>query len=168
MILLAIQVKKTFYCLDVLNISRIIKSQTELKVLGLFTHSLAGSLGIPRNILKILSELHDAQLLLPIFFTLDHGHHHYYTECEHISIFPAFYSVNQRASIPQVLAQSLKRDRDNKVAPFRKLSIFLINSSDMPSVYTLAKDMAASFPFNWLNLCFKFRCEIVSLLLTFR
>ena len=48
MILLAIQVKKTFYCLDVLNISRIIKTQPELKVLGLFTRPLRVG-GSPRN-----------------------------------------------------------------------------------------------------------------------
>ena len=43
-----------------------------------------------------------------------------------------------------------------------QLSIYLIDSSDMPSIN--AQDMAVSFPrVDWLNLWFKRRCEIVSL-----
>ena len=43
-----------------------------------------------------------------------------------------------------------------------QLSIYLIDSSDMPSIN--AQDMAVSFPrVDWLNLWFQRRCEIVSL-----
>ena len=48
-----------------------------------------------------------------------------------------------------------------------ELSIYLIDSFDMPSIYTLAKDMAVSFlRTGRLNLWFERRCEIVSFLLT--
>ena len=50
---------------------------------------------------------------------------------------------------------------------FFELTIHLIDSSDMPSIYALAKDMAVSFPLvQWLNLWFDGRCEIVNFLLT--
>ena len=88
-----------------------------------------------------------------------------------ISIFPAFYSINRRATIPQVLAQSLCEDPYNhgrfiEGSNISELSIYLIDSSDMPSIYALAKDMAVSFPrIGWLGLWFERRCEIVSFLL---
>ena len=48
-----------------------------------------------------------------------------------------------------------------------ELSIYLTDSSDTPSIYALAKDMAVGFPqIHWLNVCFEHRCEIVSFLLT--
>ena len=48
----------------------------------------------------------------------------------------------------------------------REMSIYLIDSSDMPSIYALAKDMAVSFPrIDYLNFWFERRCEIVSILL---
>ena len=54
---------------------------------------------------------------------------------------------------------------------FLKLSVYLIDSSDMPSdmpsIYALAKDMAVSFPqLRCLYLLFEHRCEIVSFLLS--
>ena len=48
----------------------------------------------------------------------------------------------------------------------RELSFYLIDSSDIPSISALAKNMAVSFPqIGYLNLCFERRCEIVSLLI---
>ena len=67
---------------------------------------------------------------------------------EHIRIFPAFYSVDRRATIPQVLVQSICKDQGDympaKVDRVHKLSIFLIDSSDMPSIYALAKELVGS------------------------
>ena len=124
------------------------------------------------DILKSLKKLRDAQLFLPIVLTLDrdsflpfHGS---------ISIFPVFCSVDGRATIHQVLAQSFCKDQDNYSmltkadgSSFYELSIYLINSSDIPSIYALLKDMAVIFPqIGLLYLWFERQCEIVSLLLT--
>jgi hypothetical protein len=119
-----------------------------------------------KNVLKILKELHNAQLFLPIVFIWD------FTR-DYIAIFPAFYSVDRRTTISQVFAQFYKnlysRGQDDYMhanANVTKLSIYLIDSSDLPSIYALTKDMAVSFPqIKWLNLWFEHRCEIVSFLL---
>jgi hypothetical protein len=87
----------------------------------------------------------------------------------YIAIYPAFCSVDRRAEIPQALAQSFCKDRGNflvtKAENIRGLIIHLNDSSDMPSIYALAKDMAVSFPQITLYLWFERRCEIVSFLL---
>ena len=150
------------YTADVLDISQIIKSQTELQILGLYS-------GNPRNILITLKELHNAQLFLPIVFTLESES--FNVVLDHISIFPTFHSVDRWATIPQSLAQSFCKDQHNFVATkaddILELSIYLIDSSDMPSIYALAKNMAMNFPqIDWLNLYFEHRSEIVSFLLT--
>ena len=88
---------------------------------------------------------------------------------DHISIFPAFYSVDRRGTIYQVLAKSFCKDYGMlaKADKVNELSIYLIDSSEMPSIFALAKDMAVIFPqIGSLNLWFERRCEIVSLLLT--
>jgi hypothetical protein len=97
-----------------------------------------------------------AQLLLPIIHINVSA-----SGWTSIGIYPAFYSVDPRAAIPQVLAQLSKAENDIY------LSIYLVDSSDIPSIYALAKDMAVSFPrIYYLNLIFERRCEIVSFLLT--
>ena len=116
--------------------------------------------------LKTLKELHNAQLFLPIVVTLERES--FITVTDHIGIFPAFYSVDRCATFPQVLAQSIRKDQGKymvaKAENITQLSIYLIDASDMPSIYALAKDMAVSFPrIDWLNLWFERRCEIVSL-----
>ena len=92
-----------------------------------------------------------------------------------ITIFPAFYSVDRRSTISQVLAKvSNNFDRQGggdymNAEPYNvtQLSIYLIDSSDLPSIYALAKDMGVSFPrIEWLTLRFERRCEIVSILLS--
>ena len=152
---------QTFYCYDVLNISRIIKSQPNLQILGLYC-------GSPKKVVKTLKnlKLHNAELYLPIVLILERV---YYipSSPDHISIFPAFYSVDRRATIPQVLVQSFSKDQGNfmvaRAEGVRKLSIYLNDSSEMPSISALAKDMAVNFPqIDWLNLIFERRCEIVS------
>jgi hypothetical protein len=120
------------------------------------------------NILNTLIELHNAQSFLPIVVTMDRDGGN--LTSAHITIFPAFYSVDRRATIPKVLAQSFYEDQGKfifAVADFvYELSIYLTDSSDMPSICALAKGMAASFPrVIWLNLWFERQCEIVSFLL---
>jgi hypothetical protein len=77
----------------------------------------------------------------------------------HIGIFPVIYSVDRCATMHQLLAQSLCKENSNMVAhpnDVLKLSIYLIDSSHLPSIYALAKDMAVSFPrIDWLNLWFE-------------
>ena len=113
--------------------------------------------------------MHNAQLFLPIILTLgsEDGTRFYH----HVGIFPAFYSVDRRATIPQVLAQSFCKDQGDfmpaKAENIFHLSIYLTDSSDMPSIYALAKDMVVSFPqIARFDLWFERRCEIVSFLLT--
>ena len=148
---------QTFYCHDYINISQVIKSQPELQILGLYS---------PRNILKTLNELRDAQLFLPIILTLERDI--FTPDSDHISIFPTFYSVDRRATIHQVLAQSFCKDQGNyylvaRSNNVRELSIYLIDYSDLPSISALVNVMAVSFPrIDWLNLWFERRCDIVS------
>ena len=90
---------------------------------------------------------------------------------DHIRIFPGFYSVDRRATIPQVLAQSFCEDEGEymvtKAESVTQLSIYLFDSSDMPSVYALANDLAETFPrVTLINLSFERRSMIVSFLLT--
>jgi hypothetical protein len=130
-----------------------------LQILGLYNSRQS-------NVFKILKELRNAQLFLPIIvINVSNGYKTF------ITIYPAFYSVDPHAAIPQVLAQSICKDQGNflvsKTEHIIELSVFLVDSSDIPSIYALAKDMAVSFPrFYRLDLFFERRCEIVSFLLT--
>ena len=71
----------------------------------------------------------------------------------------------------QVLAESFCKDQGSYLVAnaenVYKLSIYLIDSSDLPSISALAKNMAVRFPrIGWLHLWFERRCEIVSFLFT--
>ena len=142
-----------------------------MQILGLYiSRSGLNVVRSTRHILKILKELHSAQSFFPIIVTLVHDSSALLC-ADHINIFPMFYSVDRRAIIPQVLAQSFGKDQGiNTVASadnVRGVSIYLIDASDIPSISALAKDMAVSFPqISVLYLCFERRCDIVSFLLT--
>jgi hypothetical protein len=133
-----------------------------LQSLGLYTPGH----GNKKNIIKILKELHNAQLFLPIVFLCD------YAAPYHITIFPAFYSVDRRATISPVLAKNFYSRGQRDFMVFKAdnvthFTFYLIDSSDLPSIYALAKDMVVSFPqIKWLALRFEHRCDIVSFLLT--
>ena len=124
-----------------------------------------------RNILKTLKEFHtgNAQLFFPIVLTLEREG--FTLSPDHISIFPPFYSVDRCATIHHLLAKSFLKDPRKgsylvvDLNNIRKLSIYLVDSSDIPSISALAKNMALSFPqIDFLNLFFERRCEIVSFL----
>ena len=124
-----------------------------------------------RHILKSLKELHNnnAELSLPIVLTLQRESFTPYPD--HISIFLAFYSIDRWATIHQVLVQSFSKEQDGYMVAsadnVRELSFYLFDSSDIPLISALAKNMAVSFPhIGHLNLCFERLCEIVSFLLT--
>ena len=159
---------RTLYChdSDVFNISQIIKSQTGLQILGIY-YPHTNHRG---NILKTLKEFQNAQISFPIVFSLKRDQT---SNPDRITLFfPAFYSVDRRATLPQVLAQSLCIDQGTKFTVakannIRGLSIFLIDSSDLPFIYALAKDMAVSFPrIGRVRMYFERRCDIVSFSLT--
>ena len=127
--------------------------------------------GIPRTILKTLKGLQNDHLFIPIVFGLERNR--YSSVFNYIAIFPAFYSIDRCATIPLVIAQSFCKDQGNfcvtKAENILELSIYLIDSSDMPStgIYALVKDMAVSFPrIALVYLWFERKCEIVSFLLT--
>ena len=151
-----------FYCHAALDISQIIKSQTELQIIAL------NAPGGPRkNILKTLKEFHNAQLFLPIIVTFEREIST--TLIDRISIFPEFYSADRRTTIPLLLAQSFCKDENNymfaKADYVHELSIYLIDPSDMPSIYALVKDIAVTFSqIGYINLFFERRCKIVSFL----
>ena len=115
--------------------------------------------------LKILKELHDARFYLPIVLIFDGLSP--FSVPDGIRIFPALYSVDRVATIPQALAQSICKDRGDylvtKADNVNHLTIYMIDSSDMPSVYALAKDVSEIFPrIRWIYLRFEHECEIVS------
>jgi hypothetical protein len=155
---------QSLYCNENLDISRIIKGQTELQVLGLYGNGDGQAI-----LLKTLQKLHNAQIYLPIVFTL---------ECEsflpifhQISIFPAFYSVERCATIHQILTQYFSKDRGYYMLAtadrVTDLSIYLTDSSDMPTIHAIAKDMAVIFPqLGWLFFWFQVggRLQIVGFL----
>lgn len=113
-------------------------------------------------ILKTLIELHDAQSYIPMIVSMERKDSSLIPS--HIYIFPAFYSFDRCVTIPQVLAQTFSKDHDDAAAEdVFELSIYMTDSSDLPSIRAIAKEMAVTFPqICWLNLMFKTRCDIVS------
>ena len=113
------------------------------------------------NFLKTLKHFHDAQLFRPTIFTL---------QCEgyrpsSITIFPAFHSLCRIATIPQLLTKSFDEYQSHHLEI--GLSVYLTDSSDMPTIHALAKGMAGCFPRIWcLSFLFERPCEIVSFSLT--
>ena len=84
---------------------------------------------------------------------------------DHISIFPAFYSVDRTTTVHETLIKSLDKDQSRHLNP--DLWVYLTDSSDMPTIHALAKIMARHSPAFW-RLSFRFMrpCEIVSFSLT--
>lgn len=149
---------QTLCCDEALDLSRIITSQNELQKLGIYVHY--GNFGF----LGGLKQLQNAQIHLPVVFTLDHRHYEYIIR---MSIFPAFYSIDRIPSIHQVFAEPLDKAQGtyntNKIY---ELAIYLLDSCDLHSIHALTKNMAMTFP-NITSLVFAFEnpCEeIVSFL----
>jgi len=150
---------QTLYCNDGLDISRIIRSRTELQILGIYSNYSYS----PEKLLNHLKHLRSAQVSLPMVFLLHPNDSNLYR----LGIFPAFYSVERIATIPELAAKSFNDDQGTGIqetVPFVDLlSIYLVDSSDMAAINTLAQNMSVVFPgLNWLNFCFERRCEITS------
>ena len=146
---------ETLCCDEVLDLSRIITSQTELQKLGIYEKDL--------GFLRTLKELQNTQLHLPVVFSLEY-HYHGPELPQKISIFPPFYDCHP--SIHQVLAETFGTDQDSYTRKIDTLSIYLVDSCDLPSIQVLTKNMTMTFP-NLTSLTFSFEnpCEqIVSFL----
>jgi hypothetical protein len=146
---------QTLYCDLCLDLSQIIKSQTDLQILGLY--ELDGRFGV----LQTFKQLKSAQLHLPVIVALR------IIGSNGISVFPAF---NCCSSIYQVLAESFDKPGERSCYPLADasgLSIYLVDSCDMPSIHVLTKNLAMRLPdLTWLTFCFENPCKIVSFLLT--
>ena len=154
---------QTLYCDEALDLSRIIRSQTELQILGIYEYddSEVGFLGT-------LKRLQNAQLHLPVVVTLKCGYYEYF---QGITIFPAFYSIKRLPTIYQVLAESFNKNQSYYVladaGKVLALSIYLVDACDLPSIQVLTRNMSMTFPeIGDLTFCFENQCEIVSSLST--
>lgn len=150
---------QTLYCHDTprLNVSRIFKSQTKLQIFGIY------NLSYPHTLLETLKQFRDAQLFLPMVFTVEGN----YVSQWHIGIFPGFYNVDRIATIHQVLFESLDKDvlcaGMNEVVS--QLSIYLVDSSNLPTIQALAEDMAVTLPhLTQINISFERGQNIVRFL----
>ena len=152
---------QTLYCDEPRDLSRIITSQTDLQILGIYgIYDKAKFLGT-------LKRLWNAQIHLPVVITLESS---FYSDSSKISIFPAFYSIDRHPAIHQVLAKSFDNDSSSYAlvgaGRTSQLAIYLVDSSDMPSIYALTKNMTTTFPrIDYLSFYFENSCEIVSFLL---
>ena len=154
---------QTLCCDEGLDLSRIITSQTELQMLGIYEYYEF------LEFLGTLKELQNAQLQLPVVITLDYGC--YETEgFTWLSIFPPFYDCH--STVHQVLAKhfdDIDEDSYTLLGDGRtigSLSIYLVDSCDLPSIHGLTKNMSMMFPdISSLTISFENPCEkIVSFL----
>ena len=159
---------QTLYCNADLDLSRIIKGQTELQILGIYNHYSNGA-----RFLATLKQLQSAhlELHLPVIVALRVD---FLDGFNQISVFPIFNSIDRYPSIDQVMAESfnkleLEERRPDTLTEISGLSIYLVDSSDIPSIHVLTKNMTTRFPgIIWLTFCFENPCEIVSFLIIIR
>ena len=154
---------QTLYCDEPRDLSRIITSQTDLQILGIYRiYDIVKFLGT-------LKRLQNTQSHLPVVVTLQ-----CMMSCstfDKIGIFPAFYSIDRHPVIHQALAKSFGKGPcfSYKLASadgISQLAIYLVDSSDMPSIHALAKNMSMTFPkIDYLSFYFENSSEIVSFLL---
>ena len=115
--------------------------------------------------LGTLKRLQNAQLQLPVIVTSESS---FYGNFGKLSIFPAFYSIDRHSSIHQTLAISFDKGSCTLADAGRvsQLSIYLVDSCDMPSIHELTKKMTTTFSkIDYLSFYFENPCEIVSVLL---
>lgn len=129
---------QTLYCNDWLDCSQIIRIQSELRILGMYTNPY------PNRILHTLKQFHDAQLPLPMIFVLTP-----FGGWRTIDIFPSFYSIDCCATVPQILARCYNEHHQDS-ASFQpnnvtRVSLY-VGFFDMPKLHVFAKDMAVNFP----------------------
>jgi hypothetical protein len=159
---------QTLYCDSFLDLFQIIKSQTDLDILGIYY-----SYGDRTDFLRTFKQLQSAQLPLPVIVAWEidvHGNPSIYDIFNGISVFPAFNSIDRYPSFYQVLAESFDKSGERSCYPLADacgLSIYLVDSCDMPSIYVLTKNLAMALPelqVTRLTFCFENLCKIVSFL----
>ena len=160
---------RTLYCDKSLDLFGIIRSQTELQILGIYEYHYDDEV----RFLETLKQLQNAQLHLPVVVSLDSDSG--YANFGRIGIYPAFNSIDRHPTIHQVLAESFDKGQTSYTLPvadagdISELSIYLVDSDscNISSVHVLIKNMAMTFPkITSLTFCFENPCEIVSFLLT--
>jgi hypothetical protein len=161
---------QTLYCDPFLDLSQIIKSQTELQILGMYY-----SYDDRTDFLGTFKQLQSAQLHLPVIVALEMvigSTSKVYDVFNGISVFPAFNSIDpsRYPSIYQVLAESFDKPGERSCYPLADasgLTIYLVDSCDMSSIYVLTKNLAMRLPelqVTWLTFRFENSCKIVSFL----
>ena len=146
---------QTLWCNVELNLSRIIRSHTQLQMLGIFQYYYHEF-----EFLETLKELQNAQLHLPVIFALDCNSAH---AIYRISIFPAFYDCHP--AIHQILADSFDENQGSNNAS--AIDAYLVDSCDLPSIQVHSKNITMTVP-NITSLTFYVQhpCEIVSFMFT--
>ena len=115
------------------------------------------------EILGTIRHLQDAQLRFPVIVTFECN---CFTKSEdRISIYPAFYTIDRHPTIHQVLVETFDKSQSSyTLAKISRLSIYLVDSFDMPSIHVFTKNMTMTFPeIIYLGFFFENQCEIVSL-----
>ena len=92
---------QTLYCNESLNLSRIIRSQTELQILGIYKYCDEYH-AHEFEFLGILKRLQIAQIHLPVVVMFEYSE--FFEDFYEISIFPAFYSIDCHPTIHQAQA----------------------------------------------------------------
>ena len=109
-----------------------------------------------------LKQLQSAQLHLPVVFTLEYGFYEL-DDLYSVSIFPALNDCHP--TLHRVLAESFNTTLVDARFIYG-LSIYLVDSCDLPSIQVLTKNMVTTFPsITSLTFSFENPCEkIVSFL----
>ena len=123
--------------------------------------------------LETLKRLPNTQLHLPVMATLERMR---FSQTYMINIFPAFYSIDRHPTIHRVLYEYFDKDQNyyymhadvtRDVGKVSALSIYLVDTFDLPSIQVLTKNMTMTFPeIGELTFCFENQCEIVRFLST--
>ena len=125
---------QTLWCDEELNLPRIIRSQTELQMLGIFQYYYHEF-----EFLETLKQLQNGQLRLPVVFALVCTSAY---AIHRVSIFPAFYDCHP--AIHEVLAESFDEVQGSYNAS--TIDAYLVDPCDLPSIQVLIKNTCVRFP----------------------
>jgi len=146
---------QTLFCDQAHDLSRIIRSQTDLQILGIYDfYDGKGSFQ------ESLKSLQNDQLHLPIVITLENDRKDSF---DSIGIFPAFYPIDRYPAIHQVLVELFQDPFSSYMLTVKcELTIYLFDSCDMPSIHVLTKNLTMASQIISLNFNFENPCEIPS------